>query len=126
MRRLFQSLAPPRRIRDSRAVAIAIFGSAVCLVVGAWLLRSTGAHVERSEVVTVLSNQSGWRGRWRGQYVHRVRLPSGVEETLTFEFVYRPGERVKVLYSRNLRWGLVTVLMHSPCSDDCKVEQAQH
>ena len=99
------------------------------ILVGAFLaivvFKNSGPFVQRDEVVTILANEAGWRSRSQGRYVHRVRFPDGTEGRLTLSAIYTPGDSVRVVYSRNLRWGYVTVLMHNRTSASPNGYQAQ-
>jgi hypothetical protein len=125
MSRRLARLAPRQGMWRGAFPFVMLLGIVAVLLAGYWLLKNSRPSVRRTEVVTVLSTHAGWRGRWRASYVHRVRFPSGAEGDLTFDTLYRPGAVVKVLYSRNQSWGLVTVLLHAPCTPDCEAGQAE-
>jgi hypothetical protein len=87
---------------------------------GYWIYNNTGPSIRRTEVVTILSVDAGWKSRrGPGIFRHHVRFASGAEGNLTFDTLYSPGELVKVHYARNLRWGWARVFLHSPCDAAC-------
>ena len=124
MNRRLARLAPRQGLWRGPFAFVMSVGVAALLFAGYWLFRNSGPTVRSTEVVTVLSAHAGGRGRWSASYVHRVQFPSGAQGDLRFDTLYRPGAVVKVLYSRNLRWGLTSVLMHSPCEAKCMADLA--
>ena len=59
-----------------------------------------GPGIDESGVVTVLSVTGGSANKYRGRFVHRVRLESGPEVSMTFGQVFPRGARIWVSYRR--------------------------
>jgi len=94
-----------RRTFWRRGVAWLIVGTVslamlVLLVRLLYRVYRPGPGVDESNVVTVLSVDGGYSGRFGGTFAHRVRLDSGAEATMTFGEVFPRGARVWVSYRR--------------------------
>jgi hypothetical protein len=117
-------LAPRRHDRRTALIRFVILVSLAGAFLALPVFKSSGTLAQRDEVVTVLTNEAGWRGWSQGRYVHRVRFPDDTVGRLTLSALYTPGDRVHVVYSRN-RWGYVTVFMHNRTNGNVGNDQPQ-
>ena len=123
---LLARLAPrrhPQRAWLPRLVILVILVGAFLAIV---VFKNSGPFVQRDEVVTILANEAGWRSRSQGRYVPSYSVSGRYRGQAYAQCaIYTPGDSVRVVYSRNLRWGYVTVLMHNRTSASPNGYQAQ-
>jgi hypothetical protein len=87
-------------------VCLVMLGLSARLVYRAY---QRGPGIDETGVVTVISVNGGYSGKFGGAFAHRVRLDSGSEATMTFGEIFPRGARVWVSYRRYPENGRVRV-----------------
>jgi hypothetical protein len=87
-----------------------VVAATVCLVMLGLVARlvyrayQPGPGIDETAVVTVISVNGGYSGKFGGAFAHRVRLDSGSEATMTFGEIFRaePGSGLAIAATRRM------------------------